>query len=64
MVEPDPGVTMLNNIVDNIKQCEQQNIVQFFINHERVDNLSLSIALKMTQLPVQGAFIPGHWNNL
>ena len=28
IVEPESGGTMLNNIVDNIEQCEQQNIVQ------------------------------------
>ena len=27
-VEPELGVTTLNNIVDNIDQCGQQNIVQ------------------------------------
>ena len=28
IVEPKSGVAMLNNIVDNIQQCWQQNIVQ------------------------------------
>ena len=28
VVEPESGVTMLKNIVDNCEQCGQQNIVQ------------------------------------
>ena len=28
IVAPESGVTMLNNIVNNIEQCGQQNIVQ------------------------------------
>ena len=28
VVEPELGVTMLKNIVDNCEQCGQQNIVQ------------------------------------
>ena len=33
IVEHESGVTMLNNIIDNIKQCGQQNSVQScFIN--------------------------------
>ena len=29
IVEPELGVTMLNNTVDNCEQCEQHNIVEF-----------------------------------
>ena len=28
VVEPESGVTILKNIVDNCEQCGQQNIVQ------------------------------------
>ena len=28
VIEPESGETMLDNVVDNIEQCGQQNIVQ------------------------------------
>ena len=39
IIEPESGVTMLNNIVDNTEQCGQQNTVQSCFHHpEQVDH--------------------------
>ena len=32
-VEPESGVAMLNNIVDNIEHCWQYNVVQSSFHH-------------------------------
>jgi hypothetical protein len=40
IVEPESGVTILFNIVDNCEQCGQQNIVQSCF-HQYCNNLSV-----------------------
>ena len=40
IVEPESGVTILFNIVDNCEQCWQQNIVQSCF-HQHCNNLSV-----------------------
>ena len=45
MVEPESGVTILFNIVDNCEQCGQQNIVQSCF-HQYCNNLIVFSCVK------------------
>ena len=56
VVEPESDVTMLNNIVDNIEQCGQQNIVQS-CSHQPSTGCSF-FAVYITQIKMNNLFWP------